>query len=321
MLLAVKAAISLGLLGWLLVGVARREGMDALAARATTIAAGPLLVAVGLHALAVLAGVLRWRVLLDARGLGQPLPWLLRAFLVGRFFGAFTPSTTGLDGWRALEVARRTGQAGPSAAVLVVEKLVGLVGMAVVCVALTPLGALAPLGPLVLPLTLAVAGVAVLGLALLGSPRALAALAGTAPGPLARPARRVAEALSSGPLGAGRLAVAVGLGVLSHLALSSTFAASGAALGLDVSTPRLVAVGNAIVVAVLVPVSIGGVGVREGVAASLLAAAGVSTSDAVLVALGSYLTGQVPALIGGLLLLAAPARGKSLATDGAPGAP
>ncbi|MEQ9699442.1 MAG: hypothetical protein RLO54_16525, partial [Sandaracinaceae bacterium] len=43
-------------------------------------------------------------------------------------------------------------------------------------------------------------------------------------------------------------------------------------------------------------------GVREGVAVVLLATAGVSSTDAVLVALLGYLTGQVPALLGGGLM-------------------
>lgn len=51
--------------------------------------------------------------------------------------------------------------------------------------------------------------------------------------------------------------------------------------------------------------SIGGVGVREGVAVALLVSAGdgsVTTTDAMLLALVGYLTGQAPALLGGILL-------------------
>ncbi|MCZ7687652.1 MAG: lysylphosphatidylglycerol synthase domain-containing protein [Sandaracinaceae bacterium] len=109
------------------------------------------------------------------------------------------------------------------------------------------------------------------------------------------------EALASTRLDGRRLASTVALGVISHLALSAVFFATAGALDLSVGAFTLLAVGNAIVIAVLLPVSVGGVGVREGVAVVLLASAGVASSDAVLVALLGYLTGQVPALFGGVL--------------------
>jgi glycosyltransferase 2 family protein len=302
-LLAVKAAVSVGLLGWLVLGIAEREGMDALATRLGALAPAPLVLAVALHFVAVLSGVARWRVLLDARGLGQPLPWLLRSFLIGRFVGAFTPSTTGLDGWRGYDVARRTGDLAGSASVLLVEKLFGLVGMAAVCAAVAPLGVLDRLGPGALPLALAIAAGAALGLFLLASPARTRALARLAPRALRGRVEKLAEALAAQHLSRGRTAAALALGIASHLAISAVFAATGAALGAPASFTTLLAVGNAITISVLLPVSIGGVGVREGVAVVLLAGAGVPASDAVLVALLGYVTGQVPALVGGVLLL------------------
>lgn len=300
LLLAVKAAISVGLLAYLLSTIAQREGMGALGDRLGGLEWSAIGVALLLHAVAVIAGVARWRILLDARELGQPLPWLLRSFLIGRFVGAFTPSTTGLDGWRGYEVARRTGDVAGSAGVIVVEKLVGIVGMAIVCAALAPLGVLDRLGPGALPIALGLASVAAGLVWLLGSPLRMQKLAAIAPGPIRGRAQKLATALAAGKLSPGRLASAVALGILQHLALSAVFAATGAALDVAVPTTTLLAVGNAIVIAVLLPVSIGGVGVREGVAVALLSS--VATSDAALIALLGWLTGQVPALIGGVLL-------------------
>lgn len=303
LLLAVKAAISIGLLAWLVAQIAQREGMDALGDRLLAMAPLPLVAAVVLHFGAVLSGVARWRVLLEARGLSQPFPWLFRSFLIGRFVGAFTPSTTGLDGWRAFEIARRTGDVAGSAGVIVVEKLFGLVGMAAVCAVLAPLGVLDALGPTALPLALAIAAGSALGLWILSSPDRTRALARVAPRPVRARAEKIAESLAAQQLGRGRIAGALLLGIASHVSISAVFAATGAAIGVDASLLTLLAVGNAITIAVLLPVSIAGVGVREGVAVVLLAGAGVSTSDAVLVALLGYVTGQVPALVGGILLL------------------
>lgn len=300
MLLAVKAAVSLGLLAFLLHAIVEREGMSALGAQLERLAWPAIGVALLLHAFAVLAGVARWRILLDARELGQPLPWLLRSFLIGRFIGAFTPSSTGLDGWRGYEVARRTGDVAGSAGVIVVEKLVGLVGMAIVCAALAPIGVLDRLGPSALPLAIALAAIAAIGLWTLSAPERARTLAAIAPGPIRARADRLAAALAAGKLGLGRLLGALALGIAQHLALSAVFAATAAALHVEVPLTTLLAVGNAIVIAVLLPVSIGGVGVREGVAVALLST--VAASDAALIALLGWLTGQAAALIGGVLL-------------------
>ncbi|MCZ7687091.1 MAG: flippase-like domain-containing protein, partial [Sandaracinaceae bacterium] len=113
--------------------------MGALSERLHELDARWLLVAVLLHGVAVLAGVLRWRSLLGAAGVELPLGWLARSFLVGRFVGAFTPSTAGLDGWRIWDAGTASGAMGkarrPSW-----SKLVGLIGMALVCAALVPFG-------------------------------------------------------------------------------------------------------------------------------------------------------------------------------------
>lgn len=300
-LAVLKVVVSAGLLAWLLVRMAQREGIPTLVDRLYAIEPAWLAAAVALHALAVLGGVLRWRSLLSGAGIELPLGWLVRSFLVGRFVGAFTPSTAGLDGWRIWDAGTASGAMGKSAAVIVVEKLVGLIGMALVCAALVPFGGAELLGPSAILVALALAGGAATGLAAIARPALLRRLGERLPRALRGRSQRALEALSSARLDARRLATTVLLGVLSHVALSAVFWATAGALAVDVDAATLLAVGNAIVLAVLLPVSVGGVGVREGVAVVLLGTAGVASSDALLVALLGYLTGQVPALAGGVL--------------------
>lgn len=303
-LLAVKLAVTIGLLGYLARSIATREGMDELGARAADVALVPMLAAVALHFVAVLAGVLRWRVLLAGRGIHLPMSVLLRSFLVGRFLGAFTPSTTGLDGYRLFDVARRTGDTAGSAATIAVEKLVGLVGMASVCLMLLPFGLAERLGASAVLLALGMASVAGIGLFVMASPERARVFVRLTPGPIRPRVDKIVTAILGGGLRASTLVPALALGIVSHLALSATFAASGLAFHVAAPVTTLLSVGNAIVIAVLLPISIGGVGVREGVAVALLAGAGIETSQAVLLALGSWLAGQVPALLGGLAMLA-----------------
>lgn len=302
-LLAVKVTVSLALLGWLVRTMVLRDGVEMLTERMADLRWPFVAAAVLLHVVAAVAGTLRWRALLGARGLVLPLRTLLRSFLVGRFIGAFTPSTTGLDGYRALDVARRTGEPAASASVIVVEKLFGLVAMATVCAVLLPFGLAERLGPVAIATALGMAVVAALGLFVLSSPERARAVTRALPGPARGRGEKIAAGLTGAGLGGRTMIVAMALGIATHLCLSATFAATARALGVELPLGELLGVGNAIVIAVLLPVSVGGVGVREGAAVALLAGAGVTTTDAVLVALLSYLAGQVPALAGGLCLL------------------
>ncbi len=292
-----KIGVSLGLLGWLLARMVQREGIGALLERLHALDGRWIALAIAIHGVAVIAGVARWRLLLRAAGVELSFAWLARSFLVGRFVGAFTPSRAGLDGWRIWDAGRASGAMGKSAAVIVVEKLVGLIGMALVCASLVPFGGAALLGPSAIVIALVMASGAAVGLVVIRNPAWLEPLVRRVPR-----ARKVVDALASARLTGAQLGGSVALGVASHHALSAVFFATAGALGLEVSAWTLLAVGNAIVLAVLLPVSVGGVGVREGVAVVLLASAGVASSDAVLVALLGYLTGQVPALAGGLLM-------------------
>lgn len=303
-LFALKAGVSLALLGWLGARMLERDGVDALATHLTSLHPGWIAAAVGLNFLAVFAGVARWRLLLRAVGISLEPGWLLRSYLVARFVGAFTPSTTGLDGWRLYEAGKASGQLARSATAIGVEKLVGLVGMATVCAALVPFGGLTLMGPSALVAAAGLGGGALVGLGLLGRPLWLGSIADRMPGPIRGRAQKLVGALQDAELSFSTVSQAVLFGVFSHLSLSAVFAATALALGVDVSLPTLLVVGNAIVLAVLLPVSVGGVGVREGVAVMLLATAGVSSTEAVLVALLGYLTGQLPALLGGILMAA-----------------
>lgn len=296
--MAAKVGVSLTLSVVLVVRMLRRDGADALTDRLGSFEPSWIALAIALHGFAVFAGVLRWRLLLGAARLDVPLACLVRSFLVGRFIGAFTPSTSGLDGWRLWDIGKRTGAMGRSAAAIFVEKLVGLVGMALVTAALAPLGGVELLGKSATAVAFALAGGSLVALAGMQRPALVRRVASLLP---ARLRAKLLDALGELTLSFPLLARATFLGLLSHLALSAVFWATAGALGLSVDTWMLLTVSNAIGLAVLLPVSVGGVGVREGVAVVLLATAGVAPTDAVLVALLGYITGQVPALVGGAL--------------------
>jgi len=302
-LFAVKGAVSIGLMYWVVQAALARDGVEALEASLSRVSLAWVTVAIALQLLPVLTGTVRWRLLLCAQGIRLPFSWLLRSYLVGRFIGAFTPSTAGLDFYRAWDVARETGETGKSAGVILVEKGLGLLAVALVCLGLLPFGARELLGTGAFVVAATAAFGSVVGIGVLARPARAKVLLRVLPAPLRTRAEKLLDAVSAPGLGAGVLVRGVALGLVAHVSLSAVFAATGVALGVDVRLESLVVVGNAIVIATLLPISIGGVGVRESVAVLLLSRVGVSVTDATLVALLGYFAGQVPALAGGVLLL------------------
>ncbi|MBJ75239.1 MAG: hypothetical protein CMN31_28560 [Sandaracinus sp.] len=319
--LVLKRLVTLALLAAVVALIATHEGVADIPRHLAALDPSLLLLALALPALAVLASVRRWQLLLAHEGLELPFPTLLGSFLRGRFVGAFTPSTTGLDLYRLVDVARLTGERAKSARVVLVEKLYGLVALALVTFALLPFGLARFFGPAGLALAGALGLASLAGLALLARPAWLRALARRA-GPLRSRATVLADALATRPPDAGLVLRLMLLGLASHGASAALFVATGLALGVAASPLALLVVGNAIVLATLLPISVGGVGVREGTAVALLALVGVGATPAALVALLGYLAMQPPALVGGLLLLGRRASEGPLARAAAPiGAP
>jgi glycosyltransferase 2 family protein len=308
-----KAVVSGSLLVGVLVLIARRQGFDALVERARGLHGLPLLAAVGLQLGSVGFAITRWRILLRAQGIDLPLRRLARSFFVGRFYGVFTPSTAGLDVYRAVDIGRAAGDGVRSAAAIVVEKLCGLLSLALVTFALLPFGGDRWLGREGIVLTAAVGLCAIAGLVSLRRPALFAPLVARLPRRVRPKLEGALQTVTDRPLGGLSLFRALALGALSHLCMSAVYAATAHALGLEIGLAELLLVGNAIIVATLLPVSVAGVGVREGTAVALLGAIGVSPADALLVAVLGFLATQPPALVGGAIEL-----GGALG-EGAPG--
>lgn len=294
----IKAIVSIALLTWVVRAAVEREGADALWTRATGLDPWWLVGAVALQVVSVFAGIVRWKLLLEDRGLALRLPWLTRSYFIGRFLGTLTPSTMGLDLYRIVAVARVTGDKARSVGAIFLEKLLGLLALAFTGASvlwLTHETWFSDGAPLVLVLTAVGACVCLL---ILFKPRLLERIT---PRVLRARAPGLFATLTGHPLSPRVAAVSMLLGIASHLATGATFVAAARALGVGVPPLDMLAVGVAIVVATLLPVSISGVGVREGVAVLLLSRAAVSPADAVIVALLGYLSAQPPSLLGGLL--------------------
>ena len=78
-----------------------------------------------------LVSALKWRLLLAADGIRQPLGRLFASFLTGSFFNLFLPSTIGGDAYRIADIGRHTRRAAHTAASILADRLTGFLALAI----------------------------------------------------------------------------------------------------------------------------------------------------------------------------------------------
>ncbi len=260
----VRVVVTAGVLGLLLVWLP----IDALFAAMRRVTAPLwLLVLLGFAAGHLLAAF-KWRLLLRASGVRPGATETLRAYGAGLFANLCLPSLVGGDVVRAGLVARRHGHLEAVAVGGLADRILdtaALVGLAALGAAATPgeVGSL-PGRALVLS-SLALFG------GLLGAPLALRHLdAALLPRGLERIVRKLRAALDGllAQPGAAFAALGASLAIQSGFVLLN--AALGAAVGIALPLSVWFLAWPLAKLVALVPVSLGGIGVREGALAALL---------------------------------------------------
>ena len=125
LLLVAKLVVSVGLLALLI----SRSDAPRLWEYVRTASIGWLASALLLYLLMVLASAWRWGLLLGAQGVVVPARTLTGSFLVATFFNNFLPSNIGGDVIRIADTARPAGSKTLAAAVVLVDRGLGLLGL------------------------------------------------------------------------------------------------------------------------------------------------------------------------------------------------
>jgi uncharacterized protein (TIRG00374 family) len=120
---ALKIIVSLGLLIVVLRHVGWREVWEALRGVRLLYL---VVVAFGLGLLGIGVRAYRWKVLLDALGIGVSLGRLTSLYFVGTFFSDFLPTGVGGDVVRAYEVAQQTANGAGAVGTVLVDRATGL---------------------------------------------------------------------------------------------------------------------------------------------------------------------------------------------------
>ncbi len=256
----------------------------------------------------LLFGAIRWWTALHGLQVKISRTRIAALFLVGHFFNGFLPGSTGGDVARAFYVAREI-QGGRTNAVMsiVLERLAGVAVLLLLALA----GLLTSTAHYDLPLLLAATGVLAAGiLALLAAIPYLPRLAGW---PLLRP---VVQHPRAGPLthklyAALRLCHAqprlilhlLGWSLLQHFCAIASWLTLAWGMGFDCQTTAFLLLVPAVLTAQMLPITPGGIGVRESAAITLLPAAGMAPHEAVLVSLASFAVSLIWSAAGGLVFV------------------
>lgn len=232
--------------------------------------------AVAMTAVTTLCSAWRWRVVARALGVGMPLPDAVGAYYRSQFLNSVLPGGVVGDVHRAVAHGRRAGDIGRGVRAVSWERLSGQVVQAL-ATAVVLLVLPSPVRP-VLPIVLACAVAAVVVVALVI--RVAARRGRTRP---AAVARAVVSDVRHGLLARNVWPQLMSSSVSVVAGHTTTFVLAARIAGCTAPVGELVALAMLVQTAMAIPLSVGGWGPREGVAAWAFAAAGFGAAMGVTV--------------------------------------
>ncbi|HEY4095231.1 MAG TPA: lysylphosphatidylglycerol synthase transmembrane domain-containing protein [Baekduia sp.] len=294
-----RVAVTLGLLGLVL------SEIDWDAVRTGLLEGDPWWFAAAVVAIvaALVVGAVRWRALLKIAGIDLSPGQVGRIYAISTFSQTFLPTTVGGDVARSLLVTRNGPVLARTASTVVVDRAGGLAGLlAVAWVAVAtgsgPLPRHAAAGLTWATLMVGLGGAVVVVLLLRRPPWFMRLIPARAL-ETARNAGRVARDVVCNP---GALVVLMATSVVFQALVSFQIWALARCLGDHPSFGAAAVTLTLVTIATLIPLSIGGFGIREGSYVVLLASIGIGATNATLISLGSVVVLLIASLPGAVLL-------------------
>jgi len=292
-----RVLISIGALGFLLWRIGLGDTLAVLGAADLRL----LAVALGLFFLGLLIRPARWAALLRALGLRVPFGRLVHLYFVGAFFNSFLPSGFGGDVIRALELTQDTPTPAAVGTVLV-DRMTGLLVLLAMGLAAVPFTA-SYLPPWLGLLLVGVAGGGLIGGVLLLEGRILRRITQWLPPRLSLVGSGALGRVYAAVTGCGWRAIgqALAISLVFNVVNVLTNYFCGRAVGIDLDLGYFLLTAPLLSIALLVPISVGGIGVRDWVTVALFDPVGIDANMAAAMSLSLYAVGAIAGLVGGLL--------------------
>lgn len=284
--------VGLGLLTLLL----RNADFDQLSVSWSWVLGGTAALGIGLLAVAQGLSALRWKTLLGPES--APWAYLFRLYLVAAFFSLFLPTAIGGDAVRAAAASRSLGQPSQVIGTVLADRMLGVAALAAyLAVGLALVGG---------PEGLGLGGVAsAKTVTITSGAAALVVLVGylfrrRLP-PLLRFLSGIASAFQVLAREPKRLGLALVLGVLVQTAYLLAWIAFAHGLGLAIPTESFLVTVPLVSLSTMAPITLSGVGVREGAWIVLLKPYGIPAANALALSLFYFGCWMVVAASGGVL--------------------
>lgn len=292
-----RIVISLGLLVFLLTKVGFRETWESL--QGANI--GYLLAVFLLYLLGIVLRSYRWRIFLNAQGVQVSLPKLISLYLIGGFFNLVLPSGFGGDVVRIYELSQYSSHTASSITTVFMDRLSGFLALfAMAASALVFSYRLVPpdVGVTIIAIFLS----SLVGTGALFSRPFWRRLKGLPLVSSLVQKERVKELyLSAQSYSLGPFAQAVSLSLAFNILLMIMNYLAALAFGVDISFWYFLLFIPIISFLLVLPISLSGLGVREGAYIYLFSRVGVPSSSALALSLSIYAMTVAAGLIGALI--------------------
>ena len=261
-----------------------------------------LLAALALYLLGVVVRAGRWQALLMAQETRIPLGVLTGLYFAGAFFSNLLPSGIGGDVVKMYELAERSDDPPTAISTVLADRALGLLVLFALAIVSLPWGWQAVSVPVVL-IILGLALASIMGIWLLLNRRLAGWLQARMP-----PFRKIMEKpkiaafyrslhrYRGKPLGRASL-----LSLLFNLMLIAVVVLIGRSLGVDLSLRYYLLFVPIISTLLALPISLAGLGIREGGYVYLFTQVGVARSVALSMSLSFYAIALITGLLGGII--------------------
>jgi hypothetical protein len=258
--------------------------------------------------LGILLSAYKWQVLLRVDGIVLSIGELLKYYLVGIYFNNFLPTSVGGDTVRGYLVVRSHGKRMAALTSILAERFTGVLGLLVIALAGIVLSPSLRSSEWVILLSVAL----LLGLAVpvLILNRGFQKMAGSLlPDRLSGYMQHFWSRFHAYFSENHVVWVVSWTSLVFQVAVILVYSISAQAIGLKVPFQILMTIVPLVTLATLLPLSLNGLGIREGGFVFLLGKFGYSSESALLLSLGVYALTLIISLIGAMIFLSMKVRG------------
>ncbi len=306
---ALRIIVSIGLIAYLIQSQFKdfRTILDMI----KTVYVPLLLASASFHILGVWLSAIRWQLLLKTQGIRISQGYLSSSFLIGSFFNNILPTSIGGDIFRSIDVANKARiSVGKSASVLVIDRFAGVISAAIYAVVALFLG-FATIGTTsyVIPIVIFFAICIILGFLILNpSILKLDKLVGKIKF-LSKIREKLVEVYHTF-LSFKKYKLALFEALLCSLALQfgviCNYYLAARSLGVNLSLASFIFIVPVVAVIAMLPISIGGTGLRENALVFFMVALGAQNEKAAMTSLALLAMLLVLGIIGGIIYAVRP---------------